>query len=74
MNQPNQLNISLDQTIPVKCANCDGETFTQAFFLRKAPRLLTGSPTDGYLPVPTFACLACGHVNQEFMPKQQPAL
>lgn len=74
MKPPNQLNIPIDQTTPVHCEACGNSTFTQGFYLRKAPRLLTGNPTDGYIPIPTFACLACGHVNEEFAPKEQPAL
>jgi hypothetical protein len=71
---PNRLNISLDQTQPVYCGNCGYNVFNQGIFLRKAPRLLTGSPVDSYLPIPVFYCVKCKHVNEEFLPKEQQSL
>lgn len=73
MNQ-HQLNISIEETTEVLCEQCGNNTFQQAVFLRKAPRLLTGSPTDSYIPIPAFSCTSCGHVNKEFLPKIQPSL
>jgi uncharacterized Zn finger protein len=64
------LNISLDQTQALKCEKCDNQTFNQSFLLRKASRLLTGSPQDALIPIQVFACTKCGHVNNEFMPLQ----
>jgi hypothetical protein len=64
------LNISLDQTQALKCEKCDNPTFNQSFLLRKASRLLTGSPQDALIPIQVFACTKCGHVNDEFMPIQ----
>lgn len=69
-----QLNIPLDQTTAVICSECSGEVFVQGMFLRKASRVLTGNPTDGYLPIPTFFCANCGAVNEEFKPKEQSVL
>jgi len=71
MNQQDfNLNISLDQTQALKCEKCDNPTFNQSFLLRKASRLLTGSPQDALIPIQVFACTKCGHVNNEFMPLQ----
>lgn len=71
---PNRINIPLDQTQAVYCNNCEYDVFNQGIFLRKAPRLLTGSPVDSYIPIPVFYCVKCKHVNNEFLPKEQKSL
>jgi len=70
MEQQPGLNISLDQTKGVKCEKCSNETFQDAFLLRKASRLLTGTAQDALIPIQVFACTKCGHVNEEFLPMQ----
>lgn len=65
-----QLNISLDQTTPVLCEKCQGHFFEQVLHLRVASGLLTGTGVPTYVPIPVFACKACGHVNTEFLPKE----
>jgi hypothetical protein len=37
--------------------------------LRKVSRFLTGEAQDGVIPIPTFICTKCGHVNKDFYPK-----
>lgn len=64
--QKKQINIRLDQTLPVVCEHCGSDTFTEGLFLRKVSRILTGEPQDTYNPVPTFICAQCGKVNKDF--------
>lgn len=67
--------LSLNQTAEVVCDSCKNTTFTEAMFLRKASRFITGQPKDSYVPIPVFICAACGHANDEFVPtelKQSP--
>ena len=66
-----KLNISLDKTTPIVCDECSNDTFTQVLWLRKASKFLTGTAQDALMPIPTFACVACNHVNEEFKPKDQ---
>jgi uncharacterized Zn finger protein len=55
----------------IKCESCGGETFREAFFLFKVSKILTGEAQDSMVPVPTFACASCGHINKEFsLPKE----
>lgn len=68
MNQ--NLNVSLDQTLPVECEKCESIYFEQALHIRKVSGLLTGTGQTSYLPIPVFACKSCGHVNTEFLPKE----
>jgi len=38
--------------------------------LRKVSKFLTGDAQDGVLPIQTLVCAKCGHINEEFMPKE----
>ena len=70
MEQQAQISIQLEKTLPITCEKCGGEVFHDVLFLRKVSKFLTGSPKDSLLPVPSFACVKCGHVNEEFIPAQ----
>lgn len=69
-NQQMKLNISLDKTTPVTCEKCGCFSFQGAVLLRKASKFLTGTQQDALVPIETFACTACGHVNADFLPKE----
>lgn len=68
------LSIGYDQTQPVECDECGHLYFEQALIMRKASGLLTGTGQTSYMPIPVFACKACGHVNTEFLPKEAKPL
>jgi hypothetical protein len=71
MQQQNPLsNIRFDQTTGVVCENCGGNIFSEAMYLRKVSKFLvaTASDKDQIIPVPTFYCISCNHVNKEFSP------
>jgi uncharacterized Zn finger protein len=55
-------------TTAIKCEECQNETFREVVFIRKASKLLTGQPQDTVIPIPTFECSKCGHINKEFTP------
>ncbi len=63
MNQPN-LNLDINQTTGVVCDECGHAHFQQVLVIRKASGLLSGTGK------PVFACNKCGHVNNEFLPKE----
>lgn len=65
-----KLNVSLDKTLPITCDECENHTFTEAVILREVSRFLTGQMQDGLVPIPVFACLKCGHVNDKFLPDE----
>ena len=67
-NQQQNLNVSLKDTTAICCESCQHDVFTQAFYLRKVSRFVTGTPEDPTVPVQVFQCAKCGHVNKEFLP------
>ena len=69
MEQP-RMNLTIDQTLPVECEKCGHTFFEEALHIRKASGILTGTGQTTYMPIPVFACKACGHVNTEFLPKE----
>jgi hypothetical protein len=71
--QAMNLNISLDKTTPIVCDECGCESFIQVTFLRKVSRFIAGTDQDALIPIPSFACSKCGHVNDEFQPKERTA-
>jgi uncharacterized Zn finger protein len=61
-----QVRVGLENSTAIVCEKCENSTFKEASYLRKISRLLTGSAEDMIVPVPTFICTACGHVNEQF--------
>jgi hypothetical protein len=72
MNPQNpQMKINLaEHGKPVKCEKCECETFQDVVYLFKISKLITGGPQDTLVPMPSFKCTACGHINAEFTPNK----
>jgi hypothetical protein len=64
-----QPNVSLDKTTPMICENCGSHVFREAIFIRKVSKFLAGTDQDAIVPIPTFCCAKCGHVNSELTPQ-----
>ena len=73
MEQP-KMNLTIDQTQAVECEKCGKTFFEEALHIRKASGILTGTGQTTYMPIPVFACKACGHVNTEFLPQELKSL
>ena len=63
-SQQPHMNVDFNQTTSLACDECGHETFTQVFFIRRLSALLSPSGEESLIPVPTFACAECGHVNE----------
>ena len=61
-----QPQIKLEQTTAFECEECQSDIFKEVLFLRKASKFITKSVNDSIVPIPTFACAKCNHVNKEF--------
>ena len=62
------VNINPDLVEDVKCEKCECESFTACYIIKKVPALVSPTGKEMMMPVETFSCLACGHINKEFMP------
>tara|TARA_B100000927_G_C16338157_1_gene418194 strand:+ start:553 stop:765 length:213 start_codon:yes stop_codon:yes gene_type:complete len=68
--QQGKLDIKQTTAITCEAEECDCTVFEQAFYIRKASKLLTGDIKDKIIPIPIFKCAKCGHVNEIFKPKE----
>lgn len=62
--QQPQMNVDFSQTTGLECDKCKNDKFVQVFYIRKLSALLSPSGEESLIPVPTFACAKCGHVNE----------
>jgi len=72
MQQKNPLaNIRFEQTSGIICEKCKGSVFSEGYVLRKVSKFLVATVSDKnqVIPVPTFYCVKCNHVNREFLPE-----
>jgi hypothetical protein len=63
--------IDISSTTNIVCEGplCTSEYFVEAYIIKKASKLLTGSTKDKIIPIPIMRCADCGHVNEIFKPK-----
>ena len=72
MEQP-QMKVDLSQTTAVSCelGSCKNDTFIPAFKMRKMSALLSPHGKETMIPMQVFACAKCGHINNDFLPKEE---
>ena len=74
--QPQQINIDLSKATDITCDNCGNMTFEDVFMMKHLSAILSPTGKAGNVPIPTFACVSCGYVNEDFLPpfmRQAPA-
>lgn len=55
----------------INCEECGNDTFTDITYLFRISKIITGAQQDTLVPMPSFKCSRCGHVNEEFQPKKK---
>jgi hypothetical protein len=65
-----KLNLDLSKATDVKCENpkCGNYTFQEVVLLKEFSAIASPTGKAGIVPVPVFACNACGFVNDRFLP------
>jgi len=63
-----QMNVDISKAEDVVCERCGNYTFAQVTLMKKVSALMSPTGKDAVVPIPTFACNACGHVNKAFLP------
>jgi uncharacterized Zn finger protein len=66
--QPN-INIRPEDLKNIVCENCGGRFFREVQSFKRISALISPTGKEQIMPVPTFRCDDCGHINAEFMPK-----
>lgn len=67
MNQT-PMNIDLTNAQDITCENCGNYTFQEVVLMKKISALVSPNGKEGIVPIPTFACNACGFINKQFLP------
>jgi len=62
----NKLRINPLELPNIECENCGNIFFDKVTIIKKVSKLLTGSPTDEMIPMETYVCTECAHINKDF--------
>ena len=58
--------VDLSNTTEVSCEKCEGSRFSLTFKIKKVSALVAPNGQEGFLPIQTYECSGCGHINEEF--------
>ena len=64
-----QVNIKPEDLKDLVCENCGGKYFRQVNAFKRVSALISSSGKEQIVPLPTFRCDDCGHINEEFLVK-----
>jgi hypothetical protein len=64
----NQVQLDLSLGKDLTCDNCQNYTFVEVNLIKYFSELVSPTGKAGNLPIPTYACNHCGHVNDAFVP------
>lgn len=71
MNDKPHASVKLDlsETSDLQCSKCGNKFFHRVYMFKKISALLSPVGKESIIPIETFACLECGNVNKEFLPR-----
>jgi uncharacterized Zn finger protein len=72
--QQKQMTVDINQASDIECSNCGNKFFHEVTFFKKLSALLSPTGQEAIIPIPTYACLECGNINEEFMPTKKQQL
>lgn len=61
-----KIQVNVMESPNVKCEKCENIFFEKVTIIKKVSKLLTGSAEDQLIPMETYVCAKCGHMNEEF--------
>ena len=73
MNGQQQMNVDLSSASDVACEKCGHLFFREVALVKRLSSLVSPTGKEAIIPVGTFACASCGHVNSEFDPNKRMA-
>jgi len=65
-NGGQQVKINVADSPNVKCENCENIFFDKVTIIKKISKLLVGTSEDQLVPMETYKCSECGHINEDF--------
>ena len=67
-NQQPPMNLDLSTAQDIVCDNCGNYTFNEVVLMKRISPLVSPTGKEAIVPIPTFACNACGFINKQFLP------
>lgn len=61
-------NFDISLAADIVCERCGNYTFQEALLMKKVSALVSPTGKEGVVPIPTFICATCGHINYDFLP------
>jgi hypothetical protein len=71
-NQGQQININPNDLEDMLCGKCEAQTFKPAFLFKKLSAIMSPTGKDTLIPIQIYQCTECNHINENFLPKDQP--
>jgi predicted nucleic acid-binding Zn ribbon protein len=62
-----QVKVNVADQPNVECEECGCIHFDKITVIKKISKLLVGTPEDQLVPMETYKCADCGHINKDFM-------
>ena len=70
-DQPSEVPIKaslLAQSESIACEHCANQTFVGVMMMKRISPIISPTGKEAIVPIQTFACNACGFVNEAFSP------
>jgi DNA-directed RNA polymerase subunit RPC12/RpoP len=68
-NAGRSMGLKLEDMTDIVCENCGCRYFNQVHAFKRVSALLSPTGKEQIMPVPSFRCSDCGHINEEFLIK-----
>tara|TARA_R100000008_G_C3586431_1_gene172748 strand:- start:1791 stop:2021 length:231 start_codon:yes stop_codon:yes gene_type:complete len=65
-NLNQSIKVDLDATENIVCEECGSTYFSPVFVIKKVSALMSPTGDERLIPIQTFKCSDCGHVNEKF--------
>ncbi len=65
------VNLNPEDLKDIVCENCGSQFFRQVSAFKRISALYSPTGKEQIIPVPTFRCDDCGHINADFQPIQE---
>ena len=62
--------IDFSQATPFVCYECNNDRFVIHYLIKRFSALVSPTSEETLVPVQTFACTKCGHINDDFLNSQ----
>ena len=70
--QQQNININPKDLEDMLCKKCNCQTFEAVFLFKKLSAVLSPNGKDTLIPLQVYKCTECAHIDEGFLPKDNP--